>query len=290
MKSHMWRRFLQFSVVTAIGVIAVNADAITLDWDQTAWAPSPTPAPNVTSSSFNNDPARTGNDITITATATTGAAWQASLPATPSPAPMTPVVSRAFDGGMTPGHNSLEFSVDFADKQNKVNDYITVTITFSAQYTQGVSNVSFTLFDLDYANSTSTYQDEITSMVATTTAGTTRAATITGLGTAVTLTGTGVSQVLDGNASVSDTGAGSGDGNATITFAGDNIRSVSFTYAANGAFTNPTYQHIGLSNITYSAVPEINPAWTGALSCAAAAGLMLRHRSRFRKAAHPEIG
>ena len=81
----------------------------------------------------------------------------------------------------------------------------------------------------------------------------------------------GTSQVLTGTASAVDTGAGSGDGNATVFFNATNISSVTFTYGSSGLFVDPTYQHIGIDNISFTATPEPNPGWTCAIGCGALA-------------------
>ena len=44
-----------------------------------------------------------------------------------------------------------------------------------------------------------------------------------------------------------------------------------------------TYQHVGFSDITFTPVPEINPAWSAVGSCLLAAVLILRHSAKFRK-------
>jgi hypothetical protein len=284
----MWRALRNIFSATALVLCGVSAHAVTLDWDQNSWAPSPSPAPNVTSSSFDIDPAKSGNDVTITATATSGAPWQPSLAASPAPAPMTPVVSQAFQGGDTTVHSSLELSVNFAKQVGQANDYITVTINFSAQYPNGVSNVSFTLFDIDYANdaaNNSTFEDKISLISATTNSGGSMAPdiTIASTGATVAKTGTGLNQVLTGISTNSDLGANSGNGNATITFTGDNIRSITFQYAPGSTFSSPTYQHIGIGDISFSPVPEINPAISAALSCVVAVLLIYRHRTNVRK-------
>ena len=190
-------------------------------------------------------------------------------------------MTRAFDGGLTPGRNSLELAVDFGNHTQG----LTVTFSFSAAYTAGVSNVSFSLFDIDkQATANSNFEDQVRSIYATLTNGTQIAATITNLGSSVTLAGVGLAQTLTGNANAVDLGDGSGAGNATISFLSDNIRSISFVYGTgSGAAADPTYQHIGLGDIEYSPVPEINPAWTALASCFAAGGLVLRHRANFRK-------
>ena len=98
------------------------------------------------------------------------------------------------------------------------------------------------------------------------------------------LTGTGLSQVVNGTASLNDTGAGSGDANVTISFGTAAIKSFTFTYGSgSGTVADPTYQHVGISDITFMPVPEINPTWSAVGSCLLAAVLILRHSAKFRK-------
>jgi hypothetical protein len=47
--------------------------------------------------------------------------------------------------------------------------------------------------------------------------------------------------------------------------------------------TDPTYQHVGINGISFTPVPEINPAWSALGSCLLAAALILRHSAKFRK-------
>jgi len=126
------------------------------------------------------------------------------------------------------------------------------------RYTLPVSaTFLFTIFDIDAANiGGSTYQDVISGIHATSTTGTQIAPTITNVGPNVSLTGTGLSQVLTGQTSTVDLGAGSGAANATISFNTANISSVTFTYGSSSMFADPTYQHIGIYNIDYEVVPE----------------------------------
>jgi hypothetical protein len=99
-----------------------------------------------------------------------------------------------------------------------------------------------------------------------------------------TLSGTGLTQVVDGTVTTVDTGAGSGNGNVTISFGATAIRSFTFTYGSgSGTVADPTYQHVGLSDITFTPVPELNPAWSAIGSCLVAAVLILRHSAKFRK-------
>jgi len=250
-----------------------RASASLVDWDTLTWTPGSL------SNSFDVDPANAGNDVTVTVNGDTST-MQTSLA---SGNPMTPAITRAFDGGFSPGHNTLELAANFTTNTQA----LTVTINFAATYANGVANVSFNLFDIDFSNvSGNTYQDLIKSISATSTTGTSIAPTITGLGANVSLAGTGLSQTLTGTASTVDTGAGSGAGNATITFNATNIKSITFTYASTTMFANPTYQHIGIDDITYTVVPEINPSWLSLPMCIALASWStVHHWKRQRRAA-----
>ena len=47
--------------------------------------------------------------------------------------------------------------------------------------------------------------------------------------------------------------------------------------------TDPTYQHVGVNSISFTPIPEMNPAWSAVGSCLIAAALILRHSAKFRK-------
>ena len=261
------------SLITLLAIVCLGAtaQAVTLDWNSTAWIPGSL------SNAYDIDPGRAGTDLAIAVSGATNRLTSGLI----APSPMTPAITRAFDGGMIPGRNSLELAVDFGNQ----NQAVTVTFTFSAAYTAGVTNVSFTLFDIDkQATAGSNFEDQVRTMYATLTDGTQIAATITNVGSSVTLAGNGFGQTLTGHANAVDLGTASGAGNATISFLSDNIRSISFVYGSgSGAASDPTYQHIGIGDIDYSPVPEINPAWSAVFSCFVAGGLILRHRANFRK-------
>jgi hypothetical protein len=257
------------TVVLATVCLCPTAQAVTLDWSTRTW----------TAGSLNNaydiDPSRAGTDIAITVGGSTNRLTSGLV----APNPMTPAVTRAFDGGLSPGRNSLELAIDLTNQSQS----LTVTYTFSAAYASGVTNVSFSLFDIDsQATGSSNFEDQVRTIYATLTNGTQIAATITNIGSSVTPAGIGLAQTLTGNSNAIDLDAGSEAGNATISFLSDNIRSISFVYGGGSTFADPTYQHIGIGDITYSPVPEINPAWTAVASCLAAAGLIFRHRANFR--------
>ncbi len=214
-----------------------------VDWSALNW-----PAGSL-SNSYDVDPANAGNDVTVTISGDTGQLQ----PSIVAGNPQTPAITRAFDGGLGTSPYTLELALDLTSNAQST----TFTLDFSALYAAGVSNVSFTIFDIDAANSGgSHYQDVISSIYATSTTGTQIAPTITGLGANVSLTGTGLNQVLTGQTSTVDLGAGSGAANATISFNTDNISSITFTYSSSSMFADPTYQHIGIYNIDYAVIPE----------------------------------
>ncbi len=264
------RWVVALSVFYTFAAIGSPASATTVDWSTLSWTPGSL------SNSYDVDPGSAGNDVTVAVSGNTGQ-LQPSLDSAAGN-PQTPAITRAFDGGLGTSPKTLELAIDLANNTQA----ITVTMTFSNNYAAGVSNISFKLFDIDLQNvSGSTFQDQIRLISATSTTGTSIAPTITGLGSAVSLTGTGLAQILTGNATSKDlntsSGTGtSGDGNATISFNTTGIRSITFTYGSGSLFSNPTYEHIGIYNLDYSVVPEINPTWFSLLSCGLLVGWNLR--------------
>jgi hypothetical protein len=265
---HFYRRF---AVILLVGPFLVTAaHAVTLDWDTTAWTAGSL------SNSYDIDPSKAGNDITVTISGNTAQLQ----PKNTAPNPQTPALTNTLQGGLGTAENTLCLALNLQNQSQAV----TISVNFSTLYTQGVTGVSFTLFDIDFANSGgSTFQDQLRSIQAIDINGNPVAATIT---TSVnnTLSGTGLSQVVTGTASGNDTGAGSGNSNVTISFGGAAITSFTFTYGSgSGTVPDPTYQHMGIHDITFTPVPEINPTWSAVGSCLVAAVLILRHSAKFRK-------
>lgn len=250
-----------------------TADALVLDWDSVAWTEG------TLNNSFDVDPATAGNDMTVTISGDT-AQLQPELI---SPYPQTPVITTNFGGGLTPVQSTLSLAVNFTNQSQSV----TVTVDFSALYALGVQNVSFTIFDVDFANAgASTYEDRLSSITALSIDGTTLLAPTITTSANNTVTGAGFSQVVVGTASTVDTGPGSGAANVTINFGTSAIRSFTFTYGGSGAFADPTYQHIGIHDINFTPVPEMDPAIAASLSCFLALGLtrLAQRRARLRQA------
>ena len=260
----MWR-FLRISPAIAILLcMAGAANAIVLDWSNATWTPG------ATSGGIEVDGTNPGDDVMITLSGNVN-----KLRTDPSSGTATPAILSRFQGGLAAPDHSLHFFVN-AGTQTE----ITVTITFSALYLQGVENVSFRLFDIDKTTDAEMFKN----MYATDMNGNQIAANISNLGSGVSLTGTGLTQLLTGNSVSADSGAGSGNGNATVSFGANAIRSFTFTF--DNSSGPPRIQEFGLYDISFTPVPEINPAWTGAFSCLVAAGMVLGHRRSVRKRAH----
>ena len=260
-----------FLVFSLLALFAKTSNAVVLDWDSVTWTPG------TLSNSYDIDPAKAGNDITVTVTGNTSQLQ----PELVAPNPQTPAVTTNFQGGLGTAQNTLSIAVNFTNQAQSV----TITIDFSALYSLGVQNVSFSLFDFDFANGGgSNYQDKLSGITALSIDGVTQVAPTITTSSANTLSGSGLTQVVTGIASVSDAGPGSGNGNVTISFGTTAIKSFTFTYGSgSGTVADPTYQHVGIHDITFTPVPEINPAWTAVGSCILAAALILRHSAKFRK-------
>ncbi|MGI9087923.1 MAG: hypothetical protein ACR2HH_09325 [Chthoniobacterales bacterium] len=261
----MLRTLCYSFVLLLIALSAEKVSAVTLDWDTVTWAPGSL------SNSYNIDPARAGNDITLTLSGDTGQF-------TPKGGSNIPAVLNIIEGGLTPVQNSLVLHVDLANTSQAVQ----MSVNFSALYNYGVNNVSFTLFDVDIASGS--FQDQIRSIMALSIDGVTLIAPTITVGSAATVTGSGINQVVTGMVNNPDMGAGSGTGNVTISFGAAAIKSFGFLYGSGAtAPADPTAQGISMHDLSYTPVPEINPAWSAILSCIAASGLILRHRASVRK-------
>jgi hypothetical protein len=264
------KRFLRSALIAPF--LVATANAVILDWNTVSWTAGSL------SNSYDVDAANAGSDITVTVSGNT-AQFQQELA---SGNPMTPAITPDFQGGLASPTKTLCLAVNFTDQSQAV----TVKVDFSALYTAGVQNVSFTLFDVDYSNvSGNTYQDLLTAIKATSIDGTTMIAPTITTSSNNTLSGSGVGQIVTGIISTVDTGTGSGNGNVIISFGAAAIKSFTFTYGSGGppGVTDPTYQHVGINSISFTPVPELNPAWSAVGSCLIAAALILRHSAKFRK-------
>jgi hypothetical protein len=144
----------------------------------------------------------------------------------------------------------------------------TVQLSFTggngALNTPGATNVSFTIFDIDIT----TNADVLSNIYGLAPNGTHVAPTITNIGSTVLLTGLGLTQELEGIAASPNN---SGIGNVTISFGSTLITDVFFSFGNTAGA--PRYQDIAIGDISFTPVPEINPAAASIVSCVFAVGL-----------------
>ena len=253
--------------ILAFAAATGQVGAVVLDWDAITWTPGSL------SNAYDIDPAKTGNDVTVTVSGSTNRLSPSIFPGNPQ----TPVVTTQFAGGLTPTPGTLNLALDLTNSSNQL---VSLTLAFSNQYVNGVYDLVFTIFDVDYSNAAGNmYQDRLSSIIGTLPDGTQVAPTITTSANNV-LIGSGLSQVVHGTASTVDSGAGSGGGNVVISFGNVGLRSFTFSYGSSTAFGDPTYQHVGFYDFSYSPVPEVNPVVATVLSCLAAGLLVVFHRER----------
>lgn len=241
----------------------VSASATLVDWSALSWSAGSL------SNSYDVDPSSAGNDVTITVSGDT-----AQLQSEP---PQTPAITTHLQGGQAFAPSTLTILLDLSNQSQAV----TIKVDFSALYTAGVTNVSFQLFDVDFAstpgNSGSNFQDQIRSISALSIDGITLVAPTITTSSNNSSTGTGLNQVVDGLVSTSDTGPGSGDANVTISFGSAAIQSFTFTYGSGSNTNNdPTLEHIGLYNIDYTVLPE--PGTIGVCFVVLGAAVWRSHR------------
>jgi len=253
-----------------MGFWAAQASAVTLDWNSVDWTdpvdpPGPTSWVRDLDESFDIDPSNAGNDIRIQITNT--GTWTNSASSTSNQPPNDLV---DLTGGFS-GQESLLLVMD------NTNDTQGITVTITFLYAGGVTNVAYTLFDVDRSTSSgSNFIDEI------------RNFTVNGASsTNVFIDGSTANDVFnDGSSSAFVTGnsvAGdtTGNGNAGISYGNTApIFSVSFfwgndTSALSG---DPTRQAIALGDITWTAVPEPSTYVAGSLLGLLAGWHALRRR------------
>lgn len=271
---------LRFCAIAAIALatfLAQPAHALVLDWGSISSnpnAPGPlgawAPGDLVNSYDVNGDAV---NDVTVSISSQQANIWAID----PTSGTQAPVPNQTLTGGLSPAENSLMLAANLHTKSG-----CTVQLSFTggngALNTPGATNVSFTIFDIDVT----TNADVISGIYGVAPNGTHIAPTITNVGPAATLSGGGLTYELAGNSASANN---SGNGNATISFGSTLITGVFFNFGNTAGA--PFYQDIALSDITFTPVPEINPALTSAGSCVLAVGVTLVLQRRRRSKVSP---
>jgi hypothetical protein len=229
-------------LLAGMALLPLRSQALVLDWDSVNWSSGSL------SQSFDVDASHAGNDITITITGSTGNLAQNVNDTTD------------LTGGISGGHESLFMNMNYDNR----SQFITVTVTFL--YAAGVTDVSFSIFDIDKntgGNDTG-YTDKIT-VLGTGTNGTLVAPTTITTHTANETVGSGTNIYVRGVSGATDT---TGNGNADYAFS-STITNFSFTYGNDSsAPSKPGNQWIALGDITFKPkVPEWHPGLIASLAC-----------------------
>ena len=245
---------LTAAIFCALGLIASGGEAraLVLDWGTAAW----------TNGNLNGgvelDNALAGTEVTFLITGNTN-----KLRTDPGTGLDTPAISDTLHGGT--GQQALNFTANVGTQTE-----ITVTVSFSPLYLQGIENVSFTLFDIDKTTD-SEYIKDIRGIALD---GTLVAPTISNTGPTVQRSGTGTGQLLTGIASADNA---TGNGNATISFGSNVIRGFTFTF--DNSSGPPRVQEFAMGDLNFTPVPEVNPAMVAGGVCLAG-GWLVRRRKR----------
>lgn len=251
-----------FVAVVLVLLAPATSRAVLLDWNNVTWSSGQL------SRSFNVDGTNPGSDVSISITGDTGYLQSGS-----------PNDTTDLTGGQGGSQQSLFLNANWSNR----NQSITVAIDFN--YTDGVDNVSFMIFDVDYGSGS--YRDKIFDIVGIDANGNLVAPTIT-TSSGNQKYGSGTNQYVLGTTAVD---ANSGNGNITIDFGSTAIYGLSFSYGNNSdAPNNPGNQYIGLYDISYTKapprIPEVHPALASSLVCFLAIGFR-RWRARFRGRSTP---
>lgn len=249
-------KFLPVFFAIALGGGALSqATASVLDWDLVDWTDTTAPY----SQAF------VVNGVTVTVSITGDVNRFTTINGDTAPDDNTHQT-----GGT--GGESLYLAMNYtADTQA-----ITITITFSAM----VTNVSYSIFDIDFTNNG--FTDQIRTISATN-GTTTYAASITdsGAGNTVNIANNNTtSATVTGDGTAAE---GTDDGNATFAFGANNVNSITFTYGNDPATTpaDPSQQSIGLGDINFTIVPEPSTSFAAAFVVLAAGFHGWRRRSTF---------
>ncbi len=227
--------------------------SVVFNWPNSGWtAGQPTTGQTKTQSFTSLSP----NDITV-AIYNSGVNNQGGYPA---------INSTNTTGGFT-GVNALQL---YISSTPTFGNYLQVTVSFAS----AVTNVSFTLWDCDA--SPGQFIDKFSNLQATAVGGGT-----VGVSSATSevagynsITGTGLSTVILGTAGATNT---TNQGSVDLAF-NQPITSFSFQWSNND--NGRGAQAVGFGPITYTVVPESNPALFGVTSCLGAVLCEISRRKR----------
>ena len=242
-------------VALLVVLCTLRAQATTLDWNSVNYTAGSL------SESFEIDSNNTGNDITITITGNTSR-FNSGYPDD----------TTYLQGGLGSSEESLRL---YMNRFMSDSEFVTVTITFN--YAAGVDHVNFSIFDIDRSNvSGNHFQDQIRNIRGVG-FGITNAVAITGSANNAVTSNNTVNAFVTGTAVSVDT---SGTGNALFNFGNAKVTSVSFDYGNAPGTGIDIIQWVGVHDIRYRPVPEVNPALAAMLVCGLAMGVRAGRRAK----------
>jgi hypothetical protein len=165
------------------------------------------------------------------------------------------VTSTIFNGGLPASESSnLSTVADFHPSAVDSDPTVTFTINFLG-YAHGVSDVTFSLFDVD-ANDATHFVDRVTFL--------TPGVGLTGSADNVISGPSG--NVVTGTHGSPNTGPGSGDGNVLVKYG--TLPSNQITFVFDNPSGKEALHGIGIGNISFTPVPEASQLAMGLAACA----------------------
>ncbi len=232
----------------------IASQAVLLDWDVQDWTDTTSPYVQ----SFDIDATFPGNDITITITD----------PSTRMVAGF-PDDDTGLEGGTSGPEQSLRTRADFSTTSQVLEFKLEFLYDF------GVQDFTFNIFDVDagtlgfVGDTTRSWNDEIRNIRGYYYGGAEQYATLTGSpSNAVYNSGTANARVV-GLGNAANTGAGSDQGNVTMSFGTTALKEVYWTWGnGTNANTNPSEQHISFHDFSFTKrIPEYHPGLMSAFMC-----------------------
>ncbi|MFK8017821.1 MAG: hypothetical protein AB8G17_20525, partial [Gammaproteobacteria bacterium] len=221
---------LRGALVALLGLAAVSSYAapFELDWDALTWTPEGNGNLSETYT-VGNSP------LTVTFSGNTGALDQDDGGGS---SPISPSINSQNTGGLIPVEDGLHIAADYP---NQTDNAVTVTFDFS-QYPGGVSNISFTMFDVDASGS---FID---------------LAVVTAVNGSGTINPTNRITSIDNQLSgangirgINPAGGTTSDGNATFEFSQTGITQLTVVYSNEIGRANPGFQFVNLHDISFDA-------------------------------------
>lgn len=262
MKTREFKSWRSVTVVMFALLMWVQTSfAVVLDWS--GYNPTWSVSGSTYTTAINFDASNPGNDVTITISGDTSG-FLSSYPYN------SPGVNSIITGGQGTSEESLLLAFNWASRNDNV------TVTFHFNYTDGLENLEFALFDIDRLDNNTTdsgFRDYISNISGSYNGGADIIPTITVENTDYTtvLNSGKSSQSIRGEDSSSDSSA---NANAYLSFGTNVVDEISFTYGnwtgGGKPPSNPGQQGIGVYDFSFDKktnVPETGTALIATSLC-----------------------